>query len=113
MPKTIVVPSHQVLKSSEMIVTASVVVPESQHQALLYHKLEYRESYYRHSTMHPSTCMVPSSAANELPTRPARMIAAPTGDSSRHRDSASTPPMERVRPRRANSRTNWMEGMGV
>eukprot|EP00958_Prasinococcus_capsulatus_P008211 scaffold781_cov394-Prasinococcus_capsulatus_cf.AAC.34 len=55
---------------------------------------------------HANTCIVPSSAANALPTRPAKMTAQMTGDNSRAKARASTPPTDRVRPKRANSRTN-------
>uniref|UniRef100_A0A8R7TLJ4 Uncharacterized protein n=1 Tax=Triticum urartu TaxID=4572 RepID=A0A8R7TLJ4_TRIUA len=54
------------------------------------------------------TCMVPSSAAKAEPTRPAATTAVTTGVSSRASARARTPPTERWRPRRVNSRTNWM-----
>ena len=72
---------------------------------------------WAHTCIAGPTCMVPSSAANALPTRPARMMDVTTGVSSRASASASTPPTLRVRPSLANSRTNCCvvgehEGMG-
>jgi hypothetical protein len=50
--------------------------------------------------------MVPSSAANALPTLPAMMMAVTTGESSLARARDSTPPTDLVSPNLANSRTN-------
>jgi hypothetical protein len=52
------------------------------------------------------TCMVPSSAANALPTLPAMMMAVTTGESSLARARDNTPPTDLVSPSLANSRTN-------
>lgn len=58
---------------------------------------------YRSESVCSDTCMVPSSAANALPTRPATMMEVTTGISSRAMASPSTPPTMRVRPSRVNS----------
>ncbi|GER56666.1 leucine--tRNA ligase [Striga asiatica] len=54
------------------------------------------------------TCIVPSSAANALPILPATTIDVTTGLSSREKARAKTPPTDRLRPSRVNSRTNWI-----
>jgi hypothetical protein len=55
--------------------------------------------------------MVPSSAANALPTLPAIIMAVTTGDNSLANAKANTPPTDLVNPNLANSRTNCHIGV--
>lgn len=54
------------------------------------------------------TCIVPNSAAKELPILPAITMDVTTGLNSRENARASTPPIERWRPSFINSLTNWI-----
>lgn len=54
------------------------------------------------------TCIVPNSAANALPIRPATTIDVITGLNSLEKARANTPPTDLFKPNLVNSLTNWM-----